>query len=217
MKATNSRSFFFIDFQNKCQAKPGSSVCCKYPKIRPTCCRWRPILPMYFQLSVSKTPLYDRAPPPVRSYNGIVRLYNGTARSYNGAARLYNGIVRLYNGIVRLYNGIVRLYNGIVRLYNGIVRSYNGIVRLYNGTVRSYNGIVQKLRSGSGRIWRGDYRLSPNTSSKVKIPWRPAIHSAASTAPAANAPLPRASCLRVSTSLAEVKVVTWVPGTSPWR
>ena len=203
MKATNSRSFFFIDFQNKCQAKPGSSVCCKYPKIRPTCCRWRPILPMYFQLSVSKTPLYDRAPPPVRSYNGIVRLYNGTVRSYNGTARLYNGIVRSYNGIVRLYNGTARLYNGIVR-------SYNGTARLYNGT-------VQKLRSGSGRIWRGDYRLSPNTSSKVKIPWRPAIHSAASTAPAANAPLPRASCLRVSTSLAEVKVVTWVPGTSPWR
>ena len=118
---------------------------------------------------------------------------------------------------VRSYNGIVRLYNGTARSYNGTARLYNGIVRLYNGTVRSYNGIVQKLRSGSGLIWRGDYRLSPNTSSKVKIPWRPAIHSAASTAPAANAPLPRASCLRVSTSLAEVKVVTWVPGTSPWR
>ncbi len=148
--------------------------------------------------------------PPLRSCTPPVRSYNGTVRSYNG-------IVRLYNVIVRLYNGTARLYNGIVRLYNGIVRSYNGIVRLYNGTARSYNGIVQKLRSGSGRIWRGDYRLSPNTSSKVKIPWRPAIHSAASTAPAANAPLPRASCLRVSTSLAEVKVVTWVPGTSPWR
>ena len=184
-----------------------------------------------FSIICFKNPPLRSCTPPVRSYNGIVRLYNGTVRSYNGTARLYNVIVRLYNVIVRLYNGTVRSYNGTARLYNGIVRSYNGIVRLYNGTARLYNGIVrsyngtarlyngtvQKLRSGSGRIWRGDYRLSPNTSSKVKIPWRPAIHSAASTAPAANAPLPRASCLRVSTSLAEVKVVTWVPGTSPWR